>query len=142
MANVLRNQFSFFFRTVLYFLLLFAVWRVVFLIVNHSEEAASFIQIAPAFLYGLRIDLSAIGYILLPVFTLSIIFAFSSASVLSRIVTYYFRSIALLATTVLLGNVVIYHFWGTMLNYRALTYLTDPKEAVASVSTVQLILLL
>lgn len=142
MANVLRNQFSFFFRTVLYFLLLFAVWRVVFLIVNHSEEAASFIQIAPAFLYGLRIDLSAIGYILLPVFPLSIIFAFSSASVLSRIVTYYFRSIALLATTVLLGNVVIYHFWGTMLNYRALTYLTDPKEAVASVSTVQLILLL
>jgi len=139
---VYRNHFAYFLRTVLYFLLLFAVWRLVFLIVNHPQESTSFLQIASAFFYGLRIDLSAIGCILIPVFTLAIIFSFSPSSILSRIATYYFRSVALLSTMVLLGNVVIYHFWGTLLNYRALTYLVDPKEAIASVSTLQFILLL
>lgn len=121
--------------------MLFAAWRAVFLAVNLPAEAVSPRQILLSFFYGLRIDLSAIGYLLLPVILLLGISLVVNIRLLPRISVMYHRWLAVSLNLVLLGNVIIFHFWGTLLNYRALTYLSDPKEAIASVTSLQLIVL-
>lgn len=142
MLTVIRQQLLFFARLMVFYLLLFAAWRGVFLAVNLPAGSVSFAQILLSFVYGLRIDLSAIGYLLLPVVLLAGLSWLFNLRLFHRINIIYNRCLVVFLTLVLLGNVIIYHFWGTLLNYRAITYLSDPKEAIASVSSFQFLGLL
>ena len=135
---MIRHQVVFFAKVIVFYALLFAVWRLFFLAINLSPDQYTFSNLLSLFSNGLRIDLSAIGYLLIPVILLAVVSLFTTRDLVSRMQVYYHRVIVVVVSLVLLGNVIIYHFWGTMLNYRALTYLADPKEAVASVTGLQL----
>lgn len=85
-------------------------------------------------------DLSVIGYLLAFPVVMSI-FPFALKK-LRAIMQVYHVVVALLLTLICLGNVMLFHFWGSLINYRALTYLSDPKEIFVSLSTTQLIVLI
>lgn len=85
-------------------------------------------------------DLSVLSYLLvLPV--LFCLFPFRNA-VFKKISFVYHLIIAVLLTLICIGNILLFHFWGSLINYRALTYLSDPKEIFVSLSTLQLVLVL
>lgn len=85
-------------------------------------------------------DLSVLSYLLvLPV--LLCLFPFRN-TVFKKISFVYHLIIAVLLTLICIGNILLFHFWGSLINYRALTYLSDPKEIFVSLSTLQLVLVL
>lgn len=87
-------------------------------------------------------DLSLIGYITVPLWLAALVQLFRPVKMMPRLISGYHRFLLLAFTLILAGNLVIFHYWGTLLNFRAITYLTDPVEALASLNLLQRILLL
>ncbi|MFM2206385.1 MAG: hypothetical protein RL213_360 [Bacteroidota bacterium] len=143
MATVLRPHLRYFARILLFYLALFSGWRVVFISVNvWLEKGKDLSSALPALYYGLRMDLSVSGYLISPIVILWALqqrMQKSGWNLLHRSLHVFFIGIA---TLIGMGNVLIYRFWGSMLNYRALTYLTDPKEVAMSLTPFQAIAVL
>jgi phosphoglycerol transferase MdoB-like AlkP superfamily enzyme len=143
MTPVLRPHLRYFARTLLFYLVLFSGWRAVFILVNvwlgKDKDLSSAL---PALFHGLRMDLSVSGYLIA---LMVILWALqqrirkSGLNLLHRSLHVFFICIA---TLICMGNVLIYGFWGSMLNYRALTYLTDPQEVAMSLTPLQSIAVL
>jgi len=95
-----------------------------------------------SFVYGLRLDIAATAYIL----AIPFITWFISIFIPTRFADYFLRGyhilIIFLLTIIHTGDLLIYHFWKSMLNWRALSYLAEPKEALASVTGLQVILII
>ncbi|HNP48716.1 MAG TPA: hypothetical protein PKL85_07745, partial [Bacteroidia bacterium] len=131
----------YFFRITVYYIILFAFWRLIFLVGNSAHrDSFSVTESLLSFVHGARMDLSVIGYLLAFPVVMSI-FPFALKK-LRAIMQVYHVVVALLLTLICLGNVMLFHFWGSLINYRALTYLSDPKEIFVSLSTTQLIVLI
>ncbi|TAH41154.1 MAG: LTA synthase family protein [Bacteroidetes bacterium] len=107
----------------------------------NSEHQTPFtgLEASLAFLHGARMDFSIVCYILLiPVLLLLLSFWKPIRLMYDRLDIYH-RVILLILTILLAANVLVYHFWGNMLNYRALTYLADPAEMLNSFTGFQII---
>ena len=84
-------------------------------------------------------DLSVIAYCsLIPVAVL-FIESLRPNSVTERFLPWYYRFVIILLTLSIAGNLVIYNYWGTVLNYRALSYLGDPGEVLLSLTWQQIL---
>lgn len=125
-----------------FWLLYFVLCRALFML-YHARLAASLplSTIGGTFLYGLRIDLSTAGYLgvipLLLWFTHSL-FPLRFTKALIRGYTAFMLLLVALITT---SDLQIYKMWGTKLNAMAVGYLRFPKEAMASMSSSPVVLL-
>ncbi|MBL0138354.1 MAG: LTA synthase family protein [Bacteroidetes bacterium] len=137
----MNKQLQYILRITCYYVILFAFWRFCFFIFNQRNQGElALTEILPGFLHGARMDLSVLSYLLvLPV--LFCLFPFRN-TVFKKISFVYHLIIAVLLTLICIGNILLFHFWGSLINYRALTYLSDPKEIFVSLSTLQLVLVL
>ena len=136
------RHFSYFVRPTLFYLLLFAAYRLVFLILYVSPlEGIPHSERHLAFFYGLRLDLAIAAYIqFLPFLTWCLSFERIKPA-LARILRIYHVVVIVLVHLISVSNLVIYKFWDTLINWRALSYLGNPVEAAASVSFLTLVLL-
>lgn len=132
-------RISFIFKYWLSWILIFQLGRLLFLLFNKTEAAkAGVYQNLGSAWHGLRMDLSMAAYITIPVllflcigfwirnFSKPFLFKFYTAVILFFI---------LLATAV---DVNAYHAWGNRLDAGILKYLSNPKEAYASVENLPL----
>ncbi len=87
-------------------------------------------------------DLSVICYILSLQVLLLVFIPWRPASFLYDRIKYYHRVVILILIILLSANVLVYHFWGNLLNYRALSYLKDPAQMLHSFTTWQIIVVL
>ena len=113
-----------------------------FLWINRPVQAPfSSREEAQSFWYGLRMDLSTLAYLLVVPVLLWLLLQRRESKALQNIHKLYQRLVLIILVLIGLGNVAVYHFWGTLLNYRAISYLSDPKEAFVSLSGGQAFLL-
>ena len=128
-----------FLHTLVFLLLFFFAWRCFFLLsLLLKKGSIDWNGAVLACYYGIRMDLSIIGYAFVPLAIfrwMESVFAPRVFIALRKFLIVFF---IVSATLILLGNVVIYHFWGLMLNYRALTYLSDPKEVLINLDWLQI----
>lgn len=84
--------------------------------------------------HGIPIDLSVAGYLTL--FPLLVILTgiWIQSLPVKRVIQVYDGLIALLLSSIFVGDAALYPFWGFKLDASVLFYLKTPKEAVASVS--------
>ena len=84
--------------------------------------------------HGIPIDLSVAGYLTL--FPLLVILTgiWIQSLPVKRIIQVYDGLMALLLSSIFVGDAALYPFWGFKLDASVLFYLKTPKEAVASVS--------
>ncbi|MFM7054449.1 MAG: LTA synthase family protein [Bacteroidota bacterium] len=61
---------------------------------------------------------------------------------LIEFVNYYYKTIVAIIALLLTANLVIFRFWGTLLNVRALEFAVYPKEMLASVSNLQIAIII
>lgn len=117
------------------------LWMVVqkplFLLFYHAQAAqSSFGEWLGVMWHGLTLDSTVAGYVTaFPV----LIVLFSLWIPLSRrvwriILTVYFALISLFAATIFAVDLGLYGYWGFRLDGSVLIYLSDPKEAMASLS--------
>lgn len=139
----MASYFAFTIRHFLYWLLLFPVFRLVFLIYHFPFKGdPTIVEMLSGLVTGFRLDISVASY-LFGVPALVIIFSPPSFSMKSgKIIRWYYLIITTLVTIIILANLVIFGYWGTLLNNRAIAFLSQPREALASVTGIQLLLYL
>lgn len=123
----------------LYWLVYFFLARFIFLLAQFRET----IQYTPSeilqtYFHGFRLDLSATGYILLPPVFMGIPWFLFRGNWYLRFIRIYSGIIIAFFTTLVLGDAVVYSFWGYRVDFSVAGYFSNPKDALASASTLQL----
>ena len=133
LATRYRYLLRFYLLTVLFFL----IAKPVFMYCNQEVESFSAGDVADVLLHGLTLDLSTALYLLLPPFLCV------AASVWVRVPQWLLKLWAALAAMALslafVADTSLYSYWKFKLDASCLAWLETPDEAVASVSSVYLI---
>lgn len=131
----MRERIKFLVKYLLSWVVFFELARLIF-VIRHIDSArrAEGKDVLLSFIYGLRMDLSAASYILIPVcfFVIASIFlSFFRKPILYKIYTGVILFITLLLIT---ADLEIYKQWGFRIDASPLKYLDSPREAWASIS--------
>jgi len=127
-----------FLRQLLFWMLLFAFSRTVFLLFNYNllmVEGIGFSEAIASYWHALHLDLSTASYFLIFPFIILLVQSFYSPRWLNKVnKVYAFIGVFLfcLLTVVELG---IYPEWKTKLPFKAFTYLSNPTEVYDTIST-------
>jgi phosphoglycerol transferase MdoB-like AlkP superfamily enzyme len=138
----MRSKFKFLLLYFLAWVLLFELLRILFLVYHFSDTSQlNFLNIAATCWYGLRMDLSMASYILLPAclfVLLSLIIPFFRRPFLYKLYTYIILFMVLL---IAIADLEVYKAWGFRIDATPLLFLSTPREALASVSHLPLVLI-
>lgn len=136
----MRSNSWFLFKLLFFWMTLFLIARSLFLVFLFTTTSQYDLAQWPlSFIYGLRLDLSTTGYLMvLP--TLSwIAYIFLKKKILLKSILFLQGLFLFLIVGILIGNIGIYAAWGTLINARALAFLQDPEGIIASQTTFELI---
>ncbi len=128
----------------LFWMLVFAVQRAIFLIYYWrliSFEQIPFNEVLLSFIHAVKLDISMASYLLIIPFLLLVIQGFSRARwtiLVNKVYSFIILFIYLLTSS---GELGLYGEWKSKLNFKALSYLRNPDEIFNSVSTASFILL-
>jgi phosphoglycerol transferase MdoB-like AlkP superfamily enzyme len=116
------------------FLLFFMGQKIIFLLYYFSYTAQNtFAECLLVLWHGLRMDITVAGYLtVLPLLVL-LVSNFFNGKIFARILQVYFGAVALLASTIFVGDLMLYGYWNFKLDATVFTYITNPKGATASV---------
>lgn len=89
--------------------------------------------------HGIPIDLSVAGYLTLLPVLLVIVSVWSASFPIKKIMRVYDAFIGLLLALIFVGDAALYPFWGFKLDASVLFYLKTPKEAMASISPLMVV---
>ncbi|MBK9638640.1 MAG: LTA synthase family protein [Bacteroidetes bacterium] len=92
-----------------------------------------------SFIYGLRLDISTAGYLMVLPTLLWITYIFIQKKIILQSILFLQGLFLFLIVGILIGNIGIYAAWGTLINARALAFLQDPEGIIASQTTFELI---
>ena len=133
-SYIMISFFKYLLKTAVFWLLFFAFYRLLFILFNWEyADDAPLVAMAKSFLVGIRLDLSMTGYLLL---LLSVVQAVMvglgrqfSYKVLQGIQLFFIIGF----TTLLLGNINLYAYWGRLLDAEGFSFLKTPWVIFASV---------
>ena len=123
------------------FWLAFFFFARLFFILTHYREAFHFRTgtLASTFSHGIRLDISATAYILVIPLLASIAGVWIKGSWLRHFLRFYSWVIIFISSAIIVGDSILYTYWGFRMDYTALIYLKTPQEAAASVTTLTII---
>jgi len=122
------------------FWLIFFYFARLFFIATHLKEALQFNagSLAGTFIHGIMLDISATGY----VFILPVLLMVPGIILTGRwyriIIQWYTYIIIVISAAIIVADTLLYKYWGFRMDYTVLLYLKTPKEAVASVTAIQI----
>lgn len=126
-------------RLFLFWLLYFATFRILFIALNWNHFATADAGVfTNVFLYALQLDLSAAAYLIMVPGVLVLINTFLPRPVFSKINYWYHIFIIVVVNGVCFSNAFLYKYWHQLLGMRALSFITDPIEVFASITTFQI----
>lgn len=131
MARFLTQQTL---KHILFWLLLFAAARILFLLYNQAALATlPLSDILLTFIYALRLDISTVCYFL----SISFLLFFVYSLILHRLIIYIHTAFVflfiLVFTIIGSADAILFNEWGHKINYKALTYVVNPSEVINSV---------
>lgn len=116
-------------KLALFWLAYFALFRLLFMAYHHNRLPDGHLSNTFLALFaGIRLDLSTISYLIAFPFVLWVLQQYLHTRWLLRINHIYNTLAILLVSLISIGNIRLFVEWGTMLNARALRYLTHPNE--------------
>ncbi|MBN1599813.1 MAG: LTA synthase family protein [Bacteroidales bacterium] len=118
----------------LYWLFFFFVLKFVFLIYFWRESFPLFSHWWEIYFHGLRLDISASGYLLLMPLIILFISVFINSVLFLRIIRIYTYIIIFLFSILAAADLGLYREWGFRMDYTPLLYLSKPDEAFSAVS--------
>ncbi len=131
MNGILKHLF----RLLIYWLLIFLLFRFIFIFtVKPWEVNAPVSQVLLTFIYGLRLDLSAIAYMLVIPFILKSFHQIRPSDITTVTFRSYHAIILMFVILIYSANMVVYKHWDILINNRAVAFLSDPVEVFASAS--------
>jgi phosphoglycerol transferase MdoB-like AlkP superfamily enzyme len=138
----LKPYLYFYFRYIIFFLFIQIVFRIIFLIVYRDLDGDAGIQDwLMTLAYGMKLDVSITGYILLFPTLILIFYTLIISKSFKKILGVYTLIMQIVLILALFTNLVIYRYWRTPADDSIFDYLSTPKEMLASVSTWSLVAL-
>lgn len=130
------GRIAFAVRLFIFWLVFFALSRLVFLAYHFKKwQTSGFTEVLKTFFYGLKLDVSAAGYLLAIPLLLILLSIFIKPAKLRLPLKIYHVFVIFLISLINTADLQLYREWGTKINVQALQYLKFPKEALASVSS-------
>ena len=122
----------------LFWLVVFIIARL-FFILTHTGEAAQYplSSMAATFLHGLKLDISATGYILAIPVLLLILTVFFTGKWYGDFMKWYTYIIVVISSIIIVTDTLLYKYWGFRMDHTVFFYLKTPKEAMASATALQ-----
>lgn len=136
----LFNILWFTLKQYLFWMLFFQLLRLIFLIYNWNETGNSSIwEVLKAFWYSIYLDNSTAGYIMMFPVMISVIKSLFSWNIFNQIIRGYHFFAVFLATTISIAELPLYSEWRVKLNFKAISYLSRPKEVFHTASVGNLV---
>lgn len=139
----MKKRIILFLEYALFWMVFFIVSRLIFLAYNYPFTGK--LTISEIFLvniYGLRLDLSVTGYIMLIVGLIFVFTSFTNGKILYKILTPFTYIFSFIFSFIIISDCELYRNWGFRMDSTPLLYLRTPSEAIASVNTWMIIMLL
>jgi phosphoglycerol transferase MdoB-like AlkP superfamily enzyme len=138
----MKKRLSAFSIYVLFWLLFFVLARLFFIVWQYKEA----INYSPGILiatfwYGLKLDISAVGYFMLLPVLFSIPGVFFTGTWYRTFIKYYTYLLIFFSVLVIISDALLYTYWGFRMDCTPIQYLSNPHDALASLSTVKIILM-
>jgi len=138
----LKPYFYFYFRYIIFFLFIQMAFRIIFLIVYKDFDGDAGIQDwLMTLVYGMKLDVSITGYILLFPTLILIFYSLIISESFKKILAIYTLIMLIVLILAFFTNLVLYRYWRTPADDSIFDYLSTPKEMLASVSTWNLVVL-
>lgn len=139
----MKKRLTAFFMYALFWLLFFISARLFFLIWQ-IDEAFNYNlgTLAATFLHGLKLDVSATGYFLLIPFLVTIPEIYYNGNWYRSFLKYYTYLLIILSVIIVIVDANLYTYWGFRMDASPILYLKTPLDALASLSTIKILLLI
>ncbi|MCX6329910.1 MAG: LTA synthase family protein [Bacteroidia bacterium] len=127
------------FSYALFWLIFFFIARLIFIVVHWAEASQfSFSSLAGTFWHGLKLDISATGYILLIPMLFLMPGVYFNGNWYKVFLKWYTYIIVIISSCIVIADTLLYKYWGFRMDYTPLLYLSTPKDAAASVTPFQM----
>ena len=122
----------------LFWIVFFAAARLLFILTKYPEASGfSPGQLFFTFRHGIKLDLSATGYIMTIPVLLMIPGIYFECRWFRKFMRYYTIVITALSSAIVVSDSLLYRYWCFRMDHTPLLYLRTPGAALASVSTLQ-----
>ncbi len=129
------KQLFFIVKLFIYWITIFLVFRIVFLFLQLPwNDGASVTESLSTLYHALRLDTAVTCYLLIIPFIIWAFNIFIKNTALKKIHKIYHVIVLSIVILIGAGNLIVYQHWGTLINNRAVAFLTDPAEVIASAS--------
>ncbi len=129
-------------KYVTFWFAIFFLQRNIFLFYFYKSNPYSFNEWILSNLYSFHIDLATFCYILLPLFILIIIQAFTEIKNLKKYINLYTFIMLIISNLILIVDLGLFAEWGLKINHKAISYLIYPQEVINSAKITPIYLLL
>jgi len=122
--------------------MVFFLFARMFFIISQSSDAFkfSFGELFATFWNGSKLDISTTGYYLLIPVLFGIPGLYFNGDWYRVLIRWYSYFLIVLSSVILVSDTNLYSYWGFRMDYTPMLYLKTPGEAMASVSTLKLIM--
>jgi phosphoglycerol transferase MdoB-like AlkP superfamily enzyme len=129
----MKQRLRFFFRYAIFWIAYFILARFFFLIYeNSSSLQLSFKETILVFVNGLRMDLSAAGYIMATVGLILTMTSITNGKWINKIMKPFTIFVLIVSSVIVVVDMELYKNWGFRMDATPLLYIAQPKEAMAS----------
>ncbi len=137
---MMRGIIYYLIRHLLFFLGFFLFFRILFVLYffqRFSEIGIDSVLKAISF-YNFRLDVSVFAYLMTLPYLVFAAGTFFSGSWVRIFHQSWIAVFMFIMSVIGLGNMIIYNEWGTLINARAISYASSPKDVIASASNLVL----
>jgi phosphoglycerol transferase MdoB-like AlkP superfamily enzyme len=127
----------------LYWLSFFFIARLFFILMQyHSSLHSSFGELLGTFWHGAKLDISTTGYYLILPFLVMVPGILFDGIWQRLFIRWYSYILIIFSVIIIVSDANLYSYWGFRMDYTPMLYLKTPAEAMASVTTLKIILFL
>lgn len=126
------------------FWLIFFVFARLFFILTHFKNASGekLSGLAGTFTHGIMLDISTTGYFIIIPFLIVLFSFLIQGNWPATVMRWYTRILIVFSSAIVVADSSLYSYWGFRMDYTPFFYLKTPGEAIASVTTLKLIILI
>ncbi|MCX6327426.1 MAG: sulfatase-like hydrolase/transferase [Bacteroidia bacterium] len=125
----------------IFWFVFFIIARLFFISVQyHNAFQNSFGELLATLWHGAKLDISTIGYYLLVPVLVAIPGVWFNGKWYKFFIRWYSYFIIIFSSIIVVSDANLYSYWGFRMDYTPMLYLKTPGEAMASVSTMKVIL--
>jgi hypothetical protein len=125
----------------LFWMLFFITARMFFIVTQYKVAFTNgFGELFQTFWHGSKLDISTTGYYFLLPVLIAIPGVFMSVNLYRSFLRWYTYILIFFSSVIVVADANLYSYWGFRMDYTPMLYLKTPGEAMASVSTLMIIL--